>query len=163
MNCSRSHSIRLAGFVLVGALLGTAGRATSIPVWLDEGIAKWNAEHSTTPIRFVDIKDSFVWYDVPRSAELGHPQLREGVNRIVLANGYQPMDDEELITTARPPVTSGRTSSKKCWNRSFVLNIQSQSNTKAVGEAAQGQRQRMLTNLVCEDAETYWLAFRIIQ
>ena len=135
--------------------------ATSIPAWLDEGITQWNSANPETPIRFVDIKDSFVWYDMPKSSDVGQARIREGVNKIVLGHGYVPLDDEEKVTTARPPVTSGRTQSKKCWSRSFTLDVQAQSETKAVGGESPGQRQRMLTSLVCEDSATWWAAFRV--
>ena len=50
---------------------------------------------------------------------------------------------------------------KKCWSRSFVLNIQAENNTKAVGDETSGQRQRMLTSMVCEDTNAWWAAFRV--
>lgn len=138
-------------------------RAASIPAWLDDGISGWNAKNPATPIRFVDIKDSFVWYDVARTPEIGQQRLREAIREIVNTNGYEPMGDEDLVTTAKPPAQSGPSGSKKCWRRSFVLNIQSQSHTKAVDSDPAGQRQRMLTSLVCEDASTWWAAFRIAE
>lgn len=136
--------------------------AASVPAWLDDGISNWNAGHPDSAIRFVNIKDSFVWYDIPRTDELSQKQIRERLNSIVTANGYEQMDDEELVTTGKPPVTSGRTTPKKCWSRSFVLNIQAQSGTKAVGDdEAAGQRQRLLTSMVCEDSAVWWAAFRV--
>lgn len=147
----------------LSAVAATPSRAASVPAWLDAAISKWNGEHPDAAIRFVNIRDSFVWYDMPKTAELGHQQIRERVNAIVLNNNYVPMDEEELVTTGKPPVTSGRSTPKKCWSRSFVLNIQSQSNTKAVGEESAGQRQRMLTSLVCEDTATWWAAFRVAE
>jgi hypothetical protein len=50
---------------------------------------------------------------------------------------------------------------KKCWSRSFVLNIQAENHTIAVGDEPSGQRQRMLTSLVCEDSATWWAGFRV--
>ena len=136
--------------------------AASVPAWLDDAISKWNAANPGTQIRFVDIKDSFVWYDIPKRADLGSQQIREPVNSIVLGNGYEPLDEEELVTTGKPPVSSGRSSAKKCWSRSFVLNISAQSGTTASGgDSSAGQRQRMLTSLVCEDDATWWAAFRV--
>lgn len=152
-----------AGLLAVGVIGTTPCRAASVPAWLDAGISTWNEENPEVQIRFVDIKDSFVWYDIPRTPEIGNQRIREGVNQIVLRNGYTTMDDEEMITTAKPPVTEGRSAAKKCWSRSFVLNIQSQSNTKAVGGEAPGQRQRLLTSLVCEDTSNYWAAFRVAE
>jgi hypothetical protein len=135
--------------------------AASIPAWLDDGISRWNAANADAQIRFVDIKDSFVWYDMPKTAEVGHQKIRERLNAIVLDHGYTPTDDEELITTAKPPVITGKAVAKKCWSRSFVMNIKAQSDTKAVGDESPGQRQRMLTSLVCEDTATWWAAFRV--
>lgn len=151
------------GLLAVIVVAGTPCRAAAIPAWLDDGISKWNAQNPDVPIRFVAIKDSFVWYDVPMTSAIGQQRIRDGVNKIVLEHGYEPLDEEELITTAKVPVASGPSPSKKCWSRSFVLNIQSQNNTKAVGDVSPGQRQRMLTRLVCEDTQTWWAAFRVVQ
>lgn len=151
------------GVLILAAEAAPPCRAASVPAWLDAAISKWNGEHPDAPIRFVNIKDSFVWYDMPKTADIGQQQIRERVNTIVLANNYVPMDEEELVTTGKPPVTSGRSTPKKCWSRSFVLNIQSQSNTKAVGDESPGQRQRMLTSLICDDASTWWAAFRVAE
>ena len=146
---------------LTAACFGVIG-AASIPAWLDEGLPSWNTNNPKSPIRFVDIKDSFVWYDVMKSAEVDHKQIRARINDIVLGHGYTPMDDEEKVTTGKPPVTmGGRVTPKKCWSRSFVLNIQAQNDTKAVGDEPAGQRQRMLTSLVCEDTMSWWAAFRV--
>ena len=142
-------------------LATTFSGAGSVPAWLDEAITTWNTANPETKIRFVNIKDSFVWYDIARTEALGHAQIRERVNGIVLAHGYTPMDDEEMVTTGRPPVQSGPSQAKKCWSRSFVTNIEAQSDTKAVGDNSSGQRQRMLTSLVCEDTSTWWAAFRV--
>lgn len=145
---------------LGGLAVGTS-RAATIPAWLDAGIAKWNGANPAAKLSFVNIKDSFVWYEMPKSAEHSLPQMRDRVNGVVLGQGYKPLDDEELVTTAKPPVASGRSSAKKCWSRSFVLNIQAQNDTKAVGDEASGQRQRMLTSMVCDDSATWWAAFRV--
>ena len=152
---------RCATLLAVGALAIAPCHAASIPAWLDAGITKWNSANPANPLRFMNIKDSFVWYEMPKSTDHTLPQMRERVNTIVLGNGYQPLDDEEIVTTARPPVASGRTSAKKCWSRSFVLNIQAQNDTKALGDDPSGQRQRMLTSLMCDDSATWWAAFRV--
>jgi hypothetical protein len=149
--------------LVVVAILAIPCFAASIPSWLDDAISKWNTANPTSQIRFVEIKDSYVWYDVPRTAEVGHAQIRERLNKLVLDHGYKPMDDEEMVTTGKPPVTSGRVVSKKCWSRSFVLNLQAQADTKEVGGESPGQRQRMLTSLVCEDTKAWWAAFRIAE
>jgi hypothetical protein len=149
--------------IIAAATFATSLFATiSIPSWLDDGISKYNAANPKAPIRFVDIKDSFVWYDMAKGTDVDHKQIRERINRIVLDHGYQPMDDEELVTTGKPPVASGPSIAKKCWSRSFVLNIEAQSNTKAVGSSSAGQRQRMLTSLVCDDASSWWAGFRTL-
>jgi hypothetical protein len=147
--------------IVAACLAGVLCMAASVPAWLDDAISNWNTAHPETQIRFVDIKDSFVWYDMPKTTEVGQKQIRERVNNIVLGNGYEPLDDEELVTTGRPPVTMGRSAEKKCWSRSFVLNVSAQSDTKAIGGESSGQRQRMLTSLVCEDSAAWWAAFRV--
>lgn len=154
---------RFAALTFLAACFALAGstHAASVPAWLDDGISKWNAANPASQIHFVNIKDSFVWYDMDKGGSVGQKEIRDRVNTIVLRNGYQPMDDEELITTAKPPVSSGRTTAKKCWSRSFVLNIQAQNNTIAVGDEPSGQRQRMLTSMVCEDTDNWWAAFRV--
>jgi hypothetical protein len=96
-----------------------------------------------------------------KTPEIGQQQIRERVNHIVLANGYTPMDDEELVTMGKPPVESGRVVAKKCWSRSFILDIKAQENAKTIGDASATQRQRVLTSLVCDDTETWWAAFRV--
>jgi len=158
----RSFRPTLAAVLAAGVMVATPCGATSLPAWLDDGISTWNTAHPDTRIRFVAIKDSFVWYDMSKAADLGHQQIRERLNTIVLGHGYKPMDDEERVTTGKPPVESGASTPKKCWSRSFVLDIEAQSNTKAVGGESPGQRQRMLTSLVCEDTATWWAAFRTL-
>ena len=148
-------SVVLAGIAILPCL------AASVPAWLDDAITKWNTAHSDTPVRFVNIKDSFVWYDITKTPEIGQQQIRERVSSIVLANGYKPMDDEELVTTGKPPVQSGRVQAKKCWSRSFVLDIKAQENARASSDESATQRQRVLTSLVCDDTETWWAAFRV--
>ena len=148
----------------VCALLALPVSAASVPAWLDEGISNWNAKNPAAAIRFVDIKDSFVWYDMPKTPELGQKQIRERLKSIVYGNGYEPMDEEDLVTTGKPPVTSGRSAPKKCWSRSFVYSIRAQSETKAAGDDEHaGQRQRLLTSLICEDAAVWWAAFRVAE
>ncbi len=104
----------LLAVVAVGfaAVIATApAGAASIPAWLDARISTWNASNPAAQIRFVDIKDSFVWYDMTKAADIGHEQIRARINDIVLGNGYEPMDDEERVTTGKPPATmGGRTS-----------------------------------------------------
>jgi hypothetical protein len=138
--------IALASTALL--LAGTSGLAASIPVWLDDAISAWNAENETTQIRFVDIKDGYVWYTIPKTEDIGHQRIRERVYTIAEQHGYQMTEREELVTTARPPW--GDRKDKKCWNRGFTLDLDT-------------GRQRMLTTLVCA-AEAEWLAgFRILE
>jgi hypothetical protein len=147
--------------VVILVLAAATAWAASVPSWLDDGISNWNTEHPDNPIRFVDIKDSFVWYDMAKTPEMGHQQIRERINAIVLGHGYEPLDDEELVTTGKPPATTGATGPKKCWSRSFVLDIAAQADVRAAGDSDAGSRQRMLTRLVCDDSKTWWAAFRV--
>jgi hypothetical protein len=159
---TRKRIAALCLAVFAAAVIASAPcHAASVPAWLDDGISKWNAANPGTEIAFVNIKDSFVWYDMPKGEAVDQKMIRDRLNTIVLANGYKPLDDEELVTTAKPPVMSGRSTPKKCWSRSFVLNIQAQNDTIAVGDEHSGQRQRMLTSMVCEDSATWWAAFRV--
>lgn len=159
---TRSEITRGCGVLLcLGAMTAAASRAATIPAWLDAGTTKWNGANPAAKLSFVNIKDSYVWYEMPKSAEHTLPQMRDRVSVVVLGQGYKPLDDEELVTTVKPPVASGRSSARKCWSRSFVLNIQAQNDTKAVGDDPSGQRQRMLTSLVGDDSATWWAAFRV--
>ena len=136
--------------VTLGFLAAGLCQAASIPAWLDDAISNWNQENPAVQIRFVDIKDSFVWYMIPDTPETGHKVVRERTYGIAEAHGYQRTEAEELVTTGRPPSPVKPYKEKKCWTRSFTLNLE-------VG------RQRLLTTLVCED-EGYWFAgFRIAE
>ena len=150
-----------AVLVCLGAMTAATSSAATIPAWLDAGIMKWNGANPAAQLKFINIKDSYVWYEMPKSTDHTLPQMRDRVNGVVLGQGYKPLDDEELVTTGKPPVASGRSTPKKCWSRSFVLNIQAQNETKAAGDASPGQRQRMLTSMVCDDSATWWAAFRV--
>jgi hypothetical protein len=160
----RLTTIAAAALCCAGLLAATPTRAASVPAWLDEGISNWNQSNPTAAIRFVSIKDSYVWYDIPKSEQIGQKEIRERLKSIVYRNGYEPMDEEDLVTTGKPPVTAGRSAAKKCWSRSFVYSIQAQSGTKAAGDdESAGQRQRLLTSLICEDASVWWAAFRVAE
>lgn len=160
----RARLVTACAVLFVVGMLGAAPcGAASIPAWLDDAISKWNGENPTVPITFVDIKDAWVWYEIPKTSEIGHQRIREAINRITLGKGYEPLNDEEFVTTARPPVKGGPATQKKCWNRSFVLNVQAQGNTKAVGDESPGQRQNMLSSMVCDDADRWWASFRVAQ
>ena len=146
----RFVSLFSVGILTLGLLAAGLTLAASIPAWLDDAISNWNQENPETPIQFLDIKDSYVWYTMPSTAEIGHAEIRERVYAIVEAHGYQKTVEEELVTTGRPPSPSGPSKTKKCWSRSFTLDID-------VG------RQRMLTALVCGDTTGYYAGFRILQ
>jgi len=154
--------------VLVLCLFGIDPcHAASIPAWLDEAISDWNGEHPAQRIEFVDIKDSYVWYIVPASREIGHKDVRASIYELVLAHQYKLTDQEELVTTGRPPTPTKPYTDKKCWRRSFLLDIEELSNT-TMGGAGQtrgraGLRQRMLTTLVCEDGPYWFAGFRVLQ
>lgn len=165
-----SHRI----FLLIGCLavfgaimLGAAptSSAASIPVWLDDAISDWNDEDPAAQIKFVDIKDSYVWYVIPDTPEIGHKEIRASVYKLTIENGYERTAEEELITTGKPPSFTAAHTPKKCWTRSYVLNIKELSNTKMADERGRsaGQRQRMLTTLVCEDGDYWFAGFRILQ
>jgi hypothetical protein len=157
-------TVAAAAFVCAALFAGAPAHAASVPAWLDEGISVWNEANPADAIRFVNIKDSYVWYDMPKSAEISQKMIRERLKSIVYRNGYEPMDEEDLVTTGKPPVTAGRSTPKKCWSRSFVYSIQAQSNTKATGDdETAGQRQRLLTSLICEDSSVWWAAFRVAE
>ena len=59
--------------------------------------------------------------------------------------------EEELITMAKPPSPNQPYKDKKCWKRSFVLE----------GEVTSAGR--MLTTYVCEDVQSWFAGFRILQ
>jgi len=150
------HYLRRAAIVLAGLftaiLFGAAdARAASIPAWLDDAITGYNEHNTSTQIQFVDIQDSYVWYRILDTDELGSKEIRGRIYGIAEANGYTTTSAEELITTDRPPGSSQPHQDKKCWKRSFVLDTQT------------GSSGRMLSTSVCED-QSYWFAgFRILQ
>jgi hypothetical protein len=153
---------------MVGCCAGLAAitllSAASIPAWLDDAIAKWNKENPAIQIAFVDIKDNYVWYTIPQDPEIGHQDIRESIYSIVKEHGYKVTDSEERVTTGKPPSPTSPHKTKKCWTRSFVLDIKELSNTTAPGSSgATGIRQRMLTSLVCQDDEGWMTGFRILQ
>ena len=143
-----------AALLVFGVTSVTPCRAAEIPAWLDDAITDWNTKHPDTPIQFVDIKDSFVWYKVSKTADVSNKQIRSRVHEISLANNYVPLRDEESVTTARPPVSKGATSQKKCWTRSYQ---------KGTKPGTVGQQTSMLTTYVCDDSAQWWAAFRVAQ
>jgi len=163
--CARVVAIAgcCAGVVAISLFATHPCHAASIPAWLDDAITEWNKENQATQIEFVDIKDSFVWYMIPDTPEKGSKDIRETIYEIVTTHGYEVTDQEELVTTGKPPSQTTPYKPKKCWQRSFVLTINELSNTTAPGGGRTGVRQRLLTSLVCEDGRDWYAGFRIAQ
>lgn len=145
---------RLGMTLAVTLFTGAALSAGSIPAWLDDGITHWNKENPASPLQFVDVKDSYVWYTLAGTTELESKAIRDRVYSIVYKNGYANSQDEEIVTTAKPPSPNGPAKAKKCWTRSFLRDIQKGSATT---------EERMLTTLVCDDAPGWSAGFRVLQ
>lgn len=140
--------------LLVGGLAATPCSANQIPAWLDDAITQWNTENPASSIQFVAIKDSYVWYTMAGSPELPSKEIRTRVYNIAYKHGYANSQDEEIVTTGKPPVASGPVKTRKCWTRSFLRDVQKASPTTV---------ERMLTTLVCEDGPNWSAGFRILQ
>jgi hypothetical protein len=143
-----------AGLLTIGLLATTPCNAGSIPAWLDDSITSWNTNNPASPIQFVDIKDSYVWYAIPATPEITSKEIRARVYGIAYKNGYVNSQDEEIVTTGKPPNANGPSKTQKCWTRSFLRDIQKGSATTV---------ERMLTTLVCEDGTSWDAGFRILQ
>lgn len=128
--------------------------AGSIPAWLDDAITDWNKANPASPILFTDIKDSYVWYSIEGKPEFSSKDIRGRVYNIAYKHGYANSQDEEIVTTGKPPVASGPAPVRKCWTRSFLRDIQKGSPTTV---------ERMLTTMVCEDGSNWAAGFRILQ
>ena len=102
----------------------------------------------------MDIKDSYVWYTLVATPELGSKEIRTRVSGIAYKNGYANNQDEEIVTTGKPPTASGPNKAKKCWSRSFLRDTQKGSATTV---------ERILTTLVCEDGANWSAGFCILQ
>jgi hypothetical protein len=164
---SWSAWVVVAAGCLACLTMATPCDAASIPAWLDDAISEFNENDEAVQIEFLEIKDDFVWYMMPYSPEIGNKDIRERIYTMVQDRGYNLTDDEERVTTGKPPSPVSPYKTKKCWTRSFVLDIEELSNTTAAGgrggHGRTGLRQRMLTSLVCDD-KPYWLTgFRILQ
>jgi hypothetical protein len=150
----------VVGFLFTACLVGSGARAAApgnaaqIPAWLDDAISDWNKANATNPIHFMDIKDSYVWYTMASSPNLTAKDVRGKIYGIAYKSNYANMQDEEIVTTGRPPVKSGPSTAKKCWSRSFLRDIQQKSDTTV---------QRMLTSMVCEDGPNWSIGFRVAQ
>ena len=140
--------------VLALSLAATPCHAGSVPAWLDDAISDWNKANPASPILFMDIKDSYVWYSIAGSPELTSKDIRGRAYNIAYKNGYANSQDEEIVTTGKPPVANGPATAKKCWTRSFLRETQ-KGNT--------GNGERMLTTMVCEDGANWAAGFRILQ
>mgnify|MGYP003694417279 CR=1 FL=1 len=143
-----------AGLVAIGLLTNTPSNANSVPAWLDDAITEWNKANPASPIQFVDIKDSYVWYTVAAKPELGSKEIRGRVFSIATNHGYAPSQDEEMVTTAKPPSPAGPAKAKKCWSMNYMRDIQKGNSLS---------QERMLTTLVCEDGANWAAGFRILQ
>jgi hypothetical protein len=142
------------GLVAISLLAATPCSAGSIPAWLDDAIGEWNKANPASPIQFVDIKDSYVWYSTAGTPELTSKDIRSRAYGIAYKNGYANTQDEEIVTTGKPPVPNGPATTKKCYTRSFLRDIQKGSPTTV---------ERMLTTMVCEDGPNWALGFRVLQ
>ena len=144
------RSLRTAVILIICYWIGLAAvGAASVPAWLDGAITEWNEANPEIRIQFVDIKDSYVWYAVPNTPETGHAELRESIYGIVQRHGYERVEVEELVTTGRPPSpTKSASGDKKCWKRSFTLDLDT-------------GRQRLLTTQVCADSPNWLAGFRV--
>jgi hypothetical protein len=140
--------------VVITLLAATPSNANNIPAWLDDAITEWNAANPASPIRFVDIKDSYVWYTMAATPELGAKEVRSRVYGIAIKHGYATTQDEEMVTTGKPPSPTGPAKAKKCWTRSYLRDVQKASSTTV---------ERMLTTLVCEDGANWSAGFRTLQ
>ena len=174
MRIRRDVSLRLEGWIViaafcaavvtVGVLAASPCVAASIPAWLDDAIAGWNAKNPAQQFQFSGIKDSFVWYRIQRSPEVGQKQIRDAAYRLLQEHGYMTTDEEELVTTGTPPVDSGRATPKKCWRRSFVLTLDGAgNNTTAIAGERSGVQQRLLTSMICDDNPSWAAGFRVSQ
>ena len=153
-----------AAVVTVGLFVTTQSFAASIPAWLDDAITGWNAKNPAQQFQFSGIKDSFVWYRIERSPEVGQKQIRDASYRLLQEHGYMVTDEEELVTTGTPPVDSGRATPKKCWRRSFVLTLDGAgNNTTAIDGERSGVQQRLLTSMICDDNPSWAAGFRVSQ
>ena len=143
-----------ASLLTISLFATTPSTAGSIPAWLDDSITTWNQNNPQSKVSFVAIKDSYVWYQVAATPELGSKEIRARIYGIAYKNGYVNSQDEEIVTTGKPPTTGTSAKEKKCWTRSFLRDVQKGSATTV---------ERMLTTLVCEDGPIWAAGFRIAQ
>jgi hypothetical protein len=154
-------SIVIAVLCTAAVLAAAPCNAASIPAWLDDAITSWNGRNPGLQFQFAGIKDSFVWYRIPGTPEIGQKEIRGAAYKLLQEHGYTTMDDEELVTTGRPPTDGGPSTPKKCWRRSFVRTLDNIGNTTEVGGEHAGIQQRLLTSMVCEEGPTWATGFRV--
>lgn len=152
----RQHAsiLRRSVLALSIALAATAAFANSVPAWLDDAVSNWNKANPGSPIQFVGIKDSYVWYSVAAAPDIDAKAIRERTYSIAGKNGYVKTADEEIVTPGTPAVAKGAARQRKCWTRSFLREIK---------EGDPDTVQRMLTTMVCEGDQSWSAGFRIIQ
>jgi len=143
-----------ASLIAISLLAATPCNANSVPAWLDDAITEWNKANPASQIRFVDIKDSYVWYTVAATPEFGSKEIRGRVFGIATNHGYAPSQDEEMVTTGKPPSPTGPAKAKKCWTMTYMRDIQKGNSLS---------QERMLTTLVCEDGANWSAGFRVLQ
>ena len=139
--------------LIISVCTAGVGHAASIPAWLDDAITEFNKNNPAMQIEFVDIKDSFVWYTIPKTAEIDGPEIRARIHALIQRHGYEKVNEEELVTTGRPPNKPSKT--MKCWRLSFFLSSTSETRAMSGG--------RMITNMVCKDDQKWFTGFRIAQ
>jgi hypothetical protein len=142
------------GLVAMSLFAATPVNANSVPAWLDDAITEWNKANPAGQIQFVDIKDNYVWYTMAAKPELGSKEIRGRVFGIATKHGYAPSQDEEMVTTAKPPSPAGPAKAKKCWTMNYMRDIQKGNSLS---------QERMLTTLVCEDGANWAAGFRVLQ
>ncbi len=151
---SKTLIITSLGLAALCAIVATSTQARQGPAWLDDGISEWNKANPKSQIQFNAMKDSYAWYTMPVTQELSSKDVRGKIYGIAGKNGYAHTQDEEMVTTGRPPVKSGMSSSKKCWTRSFMRDAKWGSDASTT---------RMLTTMVCEDPPNWSIGFRTLQ
>jgi hypothetical protein len=140
--------------LVAAAFVATLGSAAQIPAWLDDGIANWNKAYPANQAKFLNIKDSYVWYSITGTPDLSSKDIRAKAYGIAYKSGYANTQDEEIVTTGTPPAVSGPAKAKKCWTRSFLRDVQKGSDTTV---------HRMLTSMVCEDSPNWAVGVRTAQ
>ena len=103
--------------LILGTLTVAVAYAASIPAWLDDAITEYNGKNPELQIKFVDIKDSFVWYTIPQATDMEIGEVLSRIYALVERHGYEKTADEELVTTGRPPIINKmNTASVSSWS-----------------------------------------------